>query len=129
MTKSYVSAEQNVCPVCAKTFDTNAILINKHLRENMERYTVTGWGLCPEHKKLHEEGYVALVAIDPDRSAKPYTPSSVYRLGGVAHMRRSVWRSIFNCDPPEGPMVFCDEELVEKLESMMPPKQEGKSHE
>lgn len=128
MTKSFVSVEQNVCLVCAKTFDTNAILLNKHLRENMERYTVTGWGLCPEHQKLHDDGYVALVVIDPDRSPLPRKPGSVYRLGGVAHIRRSVWQDIFNCSPPEGPMVFCDESLVEKLKGMMPPEQ-GEPHE
>lgn len=128
MTKSYVSMEQKVCPVCAKTFDTNAILLNKRLANTLEPQTVTGWALCPEHEKLHEEGYVALVAIDPDRSVKPYTPGGVYRLGGVAHMRRSVWKDIFNCDPPEGPMVFCSEDLVERLKSMMPPD-EGEAHE
>ena len=128
MTKSYVSIEQNVCPVCAKTFDTNALLLNRRLHENMERYTVTGWSLCPEHQKLHDDGYVALVAIDPDHSALPYKPDTVYRLGGIAHIRRSVWQDIFDCPPPEGPMVFCDESLVEKLKGMMPPEQ-GEPHE
>lgn len=128
MTKSYVSVEQNVCLVCAKTFDTNALLLNKHLRKSMEERTVTGWGLCPEHQKLHDDGYVALVAIDQDRSPLPHKLDSVYRLGGVAHVRRSVWQDIFNCPPPEGPMAFCDESLVEKLKGMMPPEQ-GEPHE
>ena len=124
MTKSYVSMEQNVCLVCAKTFDTNAILINKHLRENMERYTVTGWGLCPEHQKLHEDGYVALVVIDPDRSPFPYKPKTVYRLGKVMHIKRSVWAKIFDTSAPEGPMAFCGDDLVEKLAYLVEQKSE-----
>ena len=128
MTKSYVSVEQNVCLVCVKTFDTNAILINKHLRKNMEPCTVTGWGLCPEHQKLHEDGYVALAVIDPDHSALPYRPETVYRLGKIMHIRRSVWPQIFDQPAPEDPMAFCGEDLVEKLKGMMPPD-EGKPHE
>lgn len=128
MTKSYVSMEQRVRPVCAKTFATNTILLSKRLANTLDSKTVTGWALCPEHEKLHEEGYIALVAIDPDRSAKPYTPGGVYRLGDVAHMRRSAWREIFNRNPPESPMAFCDKDLVEKLKSIIPPD-EGESHE
>lgn len=128
MTKSYVSVEQNVCLVCAKTFDTNALLLNKHLRKSMEERTVTGWGLCPEHQKLHDDGYVALVEIDPDRSPLPCKPDNVYRLGGIAHVRRSVWQDIFNCSSPEGPMVFCDESVIERLNGMIPLEQ-GEPHE
>lgn len=128
MTKSCVSMEHKVCPVCTKTFATNTILLNKRLANTLESQTVTGLALCPEHEKLHEEGYIALVAIDPDRSAKPYTPGGVYRLGEVVHLRRSVWKGVFNCDPPESPMAFCDKDLVEKLQSMMPPD-EGEPHE
>jgi len=45
--KSHVSLEQRVCLVCGTTFDTGAILLDKRLRQHLDRHTVTGWGLCP----------------------------------------------------------------------------------
>ena len=66
--KSHVSLEQHVCLVCGTAFDTGAILLDKRLRASMERHTATGWGLCPEHQKLADDGFVALVECDPQRS-------------------------------------------------------------
>ena len=63
--KSHVSLEQHVCLVCGTRFDTGAILLDRRLRASMERHTATGWGLCPEHQKLSDEGFVALVECDP----------------------------------------------------------------
>ncbi|MDN4290562.1 hypothetical protein OA805_00670 [Citrobacter freundii] len=66
--KSHISLEQHVCLVCGTAFDTGAILLDKRLRASMERHTATGWGLCPEHQKLSDDGFVALVECDPQRS-------------------------------------------------------------
>ena len=52
MEKSYVSLEQHICPVCLKTFDTGNLLFDEQLRNIFERYTVTGYELCEEHKKV-----------------------------------------------------------------------------
>lgn len=54
--KSHVSMEQHVCLVCGQLFDTGAILLDRRLRPSMEHHTVTGWDLCPEHRRLYEEG-------------------------------------------------------------------------
>src|SRR3546814_18826039 len=69
--KSHVSLEQHACLVCGARFDTGAILLDKRLRASMERPTATGWGLCPEHQKLSDDGFVALVECDPQRSGSP----------------------------------------------------------
>ena len=63
--KSHVSLEQHVCLVCGKAFDTGTILLDKRLRASMEHHTKTGWGLCPEHQKLADDGFVALVEWYP----------------------------------------------------------------
>ena len=63
--KSHVSLEQHVCLVCGKAFETGAILRDKRRRASMERHTATGWGLCPEHQKLSDDGFVALLECDP----------------------------------------------------------------
>lgn len=60
--KSHVSLEQHVCLVCGAAFDTGAILLDRRLRASMKHHTATGWGLCPEHQKLSDDGFVALHA-------------------------------------------------------------------
>ena len=64
--KSYVSIEKNQCPICSTLHDVG-IPLDRRLRDSMEQYTVTGYDLCPEHKELHEKGFIALVvpAVSP----------------------------------------------------------------
>ena len=93
--KSHVFLEQHVCLVCGARFDTGAILLDKRLRASMERHTATGWGLCPEHQKLSDDGFVALVECDPQRSRaaagaarmKPDQAHRTGRLSASAHVR------------------------------------------
>ena len=121
--KEFVSMEQRVCIVCGQTYDTGTILLDKRLQRSMEHSTVTGYGLCDEHKRLFNEGYVALVAIDPQRS-KPQPngavkPGDEYRTGEVAFLKRPVYARIFKVDVPAHlPMVFTDSEVIEHLRQM-----------
>lgn len=95
--KSHVSLEQHVCLVCGKAFDTGTILLDKRLRASMEHHTKTGWGLCPEHQKLADDGFVALVECDPQRSGSPggrLKPEQAYRTGRLAHLKHHVFAKV-----------------------------------
>lgn len=127
--KSYVTMEQKICLVCTKKFDTNNLLLDTHLRNTFERHTVTGWDLCPEHQKLYDEGYIALVAANKSKSEKLPNgnikdPGDAYRTGAVVHIRRSVWPGIFNSPIPMNdkgkpmPMAFCDPQVIETLQKI-----------
>lgn len=122
--KSYVSVEVKVCEVCGSEWETNSLLLDRRLKESMESKTITGYGLCPEHQKLHDEGYIALIAIDESLSTnKPKNNvirglDGVHRTGAVAHVRREVAKNIFNCEIPEGPFMYCDPEVISMLEKM-----------
>lgn len=98
--KSHVSLEQHVGLVCGTAFDTGAILLDKRLRQSMERHTATGWGLCPEHQKLSDDGVVALVECAPQRSGSQaggrMKPEHAYRTGRLAHLRRTVFATVSN---------------------------------
>ena len=93
--QSQVSLEQHACLVCGTAFDTGAILLDKRLRASMERHTATGWGLCSEHQKLSDDGFVALVECDPQRSGSQagdrMKPEQAYCTGRMAHLRRAVF--------------------------------------
>lgn len=98
--KSHVSLEQHVFLVCGKVFDTGVILLDKCLRASIEHHTATGWGLCPEHQKLSDDGFVALVKCDPQRSGSQtggrMKPEQAYRTGLLAHLRCTVFAQLFN---------------------------------
>jgi hypothetical protein len=115
--------EQKVCPICGKTEDSGALLLDTRLRNRFERNTTTGMGLCKEHKQLHEDGYIALVEVDPSKSdgvpGGALKPEQAWRTGRVAHVRRSAWDKIFNVPlDPKLPMVYLDIEGFDKIAAM-----------
>jgi hypothetical protein len=123
--KSHVSLEQHVCLVCGVAFDTGNLLLDKRLRASMERHTATGWGLCPEHQRLADDGFVALVECDPQRSGSPggrLKPEQAYRTGRLAHLKRHVFTQVFNV-PIEANQacVFVEPGVIEQLQAMAPP--------
>ncbi|PRG59009.1 ATPase [Burkholderia multivorans] len=125
--KSYVSIEQHFCVVCGSTFETGNILLELRVRPNLDRYTATGWGLCPEHQKLADEDYVALVECDPQRSGlsadtERVKPGQVHRTGRVAHLKRHLFSRIFSVAASETePFVFVEPGVIELLQSMSAP--------
>lgn len=123
--KSHVGMEQKVCPVCGQAFDTGTILLDKRLRNTLERKTVTGWDLCPEHAKLWERGYIALVECDPEKSkftGGTIKPEDAYRTGRIAHIRKAAAKRIFNVEMTS-PVAFVEPGVVDALEKM----QEGET--
>lgn len=122
--KSHVSLEQHVCLVCGTRFDAGAILLDKRLRASMERHTATGWGLCPEHQKLSDDGFVALVECDPQRSGSPagggrVKPEQAYRTGRLAHLKREAFAHVFNVPiAADQPCVFVEPGVIEQLQTM-----------
>ena len=119
--KSHVSLEQHVCLVCGTAFDIGTILLDKRLRA-----TATGWGLCPEHQKLSNDGFVALVECDPQRSGSQaggrMKPEQAYRTGRLAHLRRTVFAQVFNVPiEDERACVFVEPGVIEQLQSMTAP--------
>ena len=126
MDKSHVAMEQKVCVVCTKQYDTGAILLNKALRKTLENPTVSGVGVCPEHQKLHEGGYIALIEIDPDKSTNIsgniVKQEDAYRTGNIAHIRRTVAKEMFKI-PEEtlaGIFMFTEKAVMDILSEQIP---------
>jgi hypothetical protein len=126
--KSFASLEQKICAVCGETFDTGAVLMQTRWKQgsegDLEHYTITGLDLCEEHKRLYEDGYIAIVAIDEGKSIQPHTPLTVYRLGAIAHLREAAFLQTFQGIPTRDednkllPMIFCDPQVIDILEDM-----------
>lgn len=119
--KSYVSLEQRVCLVCGVAFDTGSLLLDRRLHASMEHRTATGWGLCTEHQRMFDDGYITLVECDPQRSGLPTAgdklkPEQAYRTGRLAHVRREAFARLFNVEVRAGQAcVFVDPEIIDWL--------------
>ena len=132
---SHVTMEQHQCVVCCTKYDTGAILLDKQLRQRFERNTTTGLGLCPEHQALSEQGYVALIEIEADKSilrGNKCKPEDAYRTGVVAHIKASAWANVFDSEAPtddEGKVldyIYVEKGVINKLQQAT---QQETSHE
>lgn len=125
--KSYVSLETAVCPVCGKEHETGSILMDRRLRDSMDRTTCTGYELCDEHKKLWDDGFVALVGVDEFKSHFDsdgnLQMANAHRSGDLLHINERGWSVIFTVKFPKVPFVFIGQEVIELIKHRLP--QEG----
>jgi len=87
----------------------------------MEKNTLTGWGMCPEHQKLKDDGYIALVGADPSKSEiknGQIQPEGAHRIGLIAHIKQHTWDQIFNVPAPKDKVCFCEEELINHIQNL-----------
>ena len=118
MTKSYVTMEQKICPVCANVFDTGGLLLDKRLRERFDMKTVVGLGRCPECEKLFKEGFIALIGIDESKSTtngELIKLEDAHRTGEILHVKKAAFEHIFTVEIPKDKMMFITQEAVEKI--------------
>lgn len=116
--RSHVSLETHICKVCGAQFETGALLLDKRLRPHMERTTTTGWGMCPEHQRLADEDYIALIEIK-NMAADFMELEKADRTGRIMHMRRAKAAEMFNVPIPKE-IAFIDKELFDLLFSLVP---------
>ena len=113
--------EQKSCIVCAKTYDTNAILLDKRLKASLDRHTITGLGMCPADQEKADQGFIALVECDPERSSPNgniMKPEDAYRTGRIMHVKEKVFKGIFNISgKPTHKLAFIEIEAFDKLKN------------
>lgn len=124
-TKSYVTCEQKICIVCGNKYDTDALLLDKSLRHIFDSTTVTGFGLCPKDQALYDQGYIALVEIDPTKSVMrndKVKPEGAYRTGVVAHIKEGILYDILKTVQPfDSPVLFVEEGIIAELQARLMP--------
>ncbi len=122
MEKSYVTMEQKMCVVCGQPYSTDSIFLDRKLGKRFEQYTITGWGMCEEHQKLKDDGYVALIGCDEEKSSRTpngnIDPDGAFRTGEIAHLKTTAWENIMNVSVPDQMICFCESEVINALEKM-----------
>jgi hypothetical protein len=124
MSKSIVSMGQTVCQVCGIEHSESVVLQSRDITHpKLGPKTFVGFELCPEHKKLHDDGYLALVVVTSVKEQVPFIEqyNSAKRTGDLVHIRRTAAKEIFNITiPNEMEMMWIDPEGFAKLTSMLP---------
>src|SRR3989304_5638152 len=87
--KSHVSLERLACRVCGKTFDSGAILLDRQLRPVFDRFTVTGYGTCPDCQACIDKNMIALVGADESKS--DHTSNGNIKLEGAYRTGKILW--------------------------------------
>ena len=116
--KDIVSLGMATCPVCgARHADSVLIQTRDITHPKLGRETSTGWAMCPEHQKLKDEGYVAMVVVT---NTEQPTLETANRTGDIMHVRESVWPRIFNVPVPPKGLAFIDTEAFTQIKARVP---------
>lgn len=114
--KSHVGMGVYRCPVCLEKTD-EVLLFNTKLRNTLERENFVGFKMCEEHnKKLHEEGYLALI-----ETSSPVAPTSLtdqYRTGNYALIKENVYNDLFNVPISKNRICFVQVGILQDLQKI-----------
>lgn len=121
MEKSFVTLEQNVCPICTKVFETGNLLMDTRIRngklmETFDNYTVTGYSVCEECQKMIDEGRVALVEINEQSDPNNLTLDNVDRTGKIGWMKRDIVQQLIPEFPEDKFMCYVENGFFKEME-------------
>ena len=121
MEKSFVTLEQNVCPICTKVFETGNLLMDTRIRngklmETFDKYTVTGYSICEECQKMVDEGRVALVEINEPSDPNNLTLDNVDRTGKIGWMKRDIVQQLIPEFPEDKFMCYVENGFFKEME-------------
>jgi len=109
MSKSYVGMGFQQCPVCGVEHD-EVVLLNKRLRNTLKQRQCVGHDMCPEHQKLKDDGFIAIVIVTG-------SPPNMLRTGDIAHARASAWPNMFSAPVPKHGICYAPPEVLELLKT------------
>lgn len=127
MSKSYVGMGSEVCAICGNPH-TETVLLDRRLRDTFEngKTVCTGNQPCSECQTKLDEGYVALVEVDEEKSGAVHKdllmPGDAYRTGNISWLRSKAWAQVFNVPLPDPPLCFVGADVTAKLQSIAPPE-------
>ena len=123
MEKSHVGMENKICPVCGKQHDFGCgVLLDRRLRQSLDRVNVTGYGMCEEHDRLWKDGFIAIVVFDPEKSkvvsGDRVQIEDAHRTGEIIHIKAGVFQMLFDM-PKVEPIVFMDNPSAQQLKGQL----------
>ena len=110
---------QHVCLICGETHDSGEILLDKRLKNSLERTTVTGHGNCSTCDERIADGMVAMIGADESKSKKlrngNLDPTEAYRTGELIWLKDTVFAQVFDVPVPPQSICFVEGEVIKML--------------
>ena len=116
----FVALEQRQCVVCGKLYETGNLLMDTRFRNDFEnRHACTGLGMCPEHQKYVDDGYVICLEVSnqPGENGDVMRPEEAERTGNICFIKKEAANEIFDM-PIGSPVVYFQIGVIEKLKSI-----------
>lgn len=124
----------SICPICCTETDYQIVLNTTLTKAHADRVKemhgkATGFSEpCKECQTKIDEGWVALIGIDPEKSSAKdghVALKDVYRTGKFVWLKRQVAEDVFK---EEGfPFFLLEDEVFDKLGILFPPESEDKN--
>jgi hypothetical protein len=111
--------EQNICPICRVTFDTGAILLDRRLRDSMERHTTTSLSICPDCTTQSEDGWIALVGANGPVQDGLLKPQDAVYAAEYLWVKRYVADQLFNVPLDTHPFVYLEPAAIERVKEII----------
>ena len=108
--KSHVGMGYHLCPVCFTKHD-EVVLLDTRLRNTLTREMFVGLKMCPEHQKLWDDNFIALIEVN----GQPKDFLSANRTGEVAHIRVEAFKHFFNQPAPNTGVIFVEPGVIQKI--------------
>ena len=111
MSNDFVAMERAVCPVCGVIHEDGGVLLDKRLKTIEDKDTITHLTLCPEHQKLYDDGYIAMLVVSNEETEG--TKLSVHNAkptGTLIHIKKHIAEEFFDIKISV-PMIYISREL------------------
>lgn len=112
--KSHVGLGYSYCPVCLQVTD-EVVLLDKRLKDTLEKDNFMGWKPCSVHEQQFNEGYIALIETT---SNNPSQLNDKGRTGNFAMIRKEEFDQVFNI-ATTSKIVFIDPEVFKHLQEIV----------
>lgn len=127
----FVALEQRQCVVCGELYETGSLLMDTMGRNVFEnKYACTGLGLCPEHQKFVDDGYIICIEVNnkPSKDGELMKPEDADRTGNLCYIKKEVAQEIFNM-PMDSPITYFEVGVIDKLKCMVENSMKGENTE
>lgn len=101
------------CVVTGKEWESGELaFLGWNKGKEAERYTTMGYRVCPEVQEKLDEGYIAAIVVDAEKTDDVKNP---YRTGEIMYIKERAWREIFDDDVPAEKVTFIDTDVRDGL--------------
>lgn len=117
--KSFVTMVDKICIVTGKQFHANELMMDLRLKDSLDKYTLTGYGISPEVQEKLDDNYIALIGFDSSKTTpNPKLYNDFHRTGDIMYIKANVFENIFTVELPKDKFTFVEKEVIDYLQTL-----------